>query len=252
MQLRARHRRQVVEEILDIEIFSKMNLMFREKQKLQDEVIKQSDFNCQLIDGKIDSQKKHIEDKTPILQDEWFEIQRKLYDVEGFYRNYKQCDMQTEAKRMVNHRQTEYSRADIHESWTVLKEPTDAKDTIKVVCPVGHEFTHHFHAWTDKDIGCLACARKEDSTLYFLDFGEFIKIGITVKTPEKRFPEYEFDTILTINNIGWGHAHYIEQQIIKNNKEFATEPELLVGNGSTECFTSAAKQSILEELKQWQ
>ena len=40
--------------------------------------------------------------------------------------------------------------------------------------------------------------------------------------------------------------------IIKNNKEFATEPELLVGNGSTECFTPDAKQQILEELKQWQ
>ena len=36
MQLRARHRRQVVEEILDIEIFSKMNIMFREKAKSQD------------------------------------------------------------------------------------------------------------------------------------------------------------------------------------------------------------------------
>ena len=44
MQLRARHRRQVVEEILDIEIFSKMNFMFREKQKTQDETIKQADF----------------------------------------------------------------------------------------------------------------------------------------------------------------------------------------------------------------
>ena len=62
MKLRARHRRQVVEEILDIEIFSKMNLLFREKQKNQDEIIKQSDFNCQLIDSKIESQKKHIED----------------------------------------------------------------------------------------------------------------------------------------------------------------------------------------------
>ena len=44
MQLRARYRREVVEEILDIEIFSKLNLMFREKQKLQDELIKNSDF----------------------------------------------------------------------------------------------------------------------------------------------------------------------------------------------------------------
>ena len=64
MQLRPEYRRQVVEEILDIEIFSKMNLLFREKQKNQDEVIKQSDFNCQLIDSKIESQKKHIEDMS--------------------------------------------------------------------------------------------------------------------------------------------------------------------------------------------
>ena len=38
--------------------------MFREKQKNQDEIIKQSDFNCQLIDSKIESQKKHIEDMS--------------------------------------------------------------------------------------------------------------------------------------------------------------------------------------------
>ena len=62
MQLRARHRREVVEEILDIEIFSKLNLMFREKQKAQDETIKQADFNFQLLDGKIATQQKHIDD----------------------------------------------------------------------------------------------------------------------------------------------------------------------------------------------
>ena len=62
MQLRARHRREVVEEILDIEIFSKLNLMFREKQKAQDETIKQADFDFQLLDGKIATQQKHIDD----------------------------------------------------------------------------------------------------------------------------------------------------------------------------------------------
>ena len=62
MQLRARHRRQVVEEILDIEIFSKMNLLLREKQKNQDELIKQTDFNFQLIDNKIDDKRKYIDD----------------------------------------------------------------------------------------------------------------------------------------------------------------------------------------------
>ena len=62
MQLRARYRREVVEEILDIEIFSKLNLMFREKAKIQDETIKQADFDYQLLDGKIDTQQKHIDE----------------------------------------------------------------------------------------------------------------------------------------------------------------------------------------------
>ena len=88
MQLRARHRRQVVEEILDIEIFSKMNLMFREKQKLQDEVIKNSDFNCQLIDGKIESQKKHIEELSgnnqQSIDKKILEMQKAQTDIDNY------------------------------------------------------------------------------------------------------------------------------------------------------------------------
>ena len=88
MQLRARHRRQVVEEILDIEIFSKMNLMFREKVKAQDELIKQSDFNSQLIEGKIDSQKKHIEDMSgnnqQLIDKKQIEIQKAQTDIDNY------------------------------------------------------------------------------------------------------------------------------------------------------------------------
>ena len=88
MQLRARHRRQVVEEILDIEIFSKMNLLFREKKKNQDEVIKQSDFNCQLIDSKIESQKKHIEDmsgnKKQTIEKRKLEIEKAQTDIDNY------------------------------------------------------------------------------------------------------------------------------------------------------------------------
>ncbi len=78
MQLKARYRRQVVEDILDIEIFSKMNLMFREKQKSQDEVIKQADFDYQMLDSKIDTQKKHIEE---ISQNNLESIDTKKLDI---------------------------------------------------------------------------------------------------------------------------------------------------------------------------
>ena len=88
MQLRARHRRQVVEEILDIEIFSKMNLMFREKQKIQDETIKQADFQYQLIDDRIDTQKKHIEDisgnNQQTIEKKIIEMQKAQTDIDNY------------------------------------------------------------------------------------------------------------------------------------------------------------------------
>ena len=88
MQLSSRHRRNVVEEILDIEIFSKMNFMLRTKVQAQDELIKQSDFNSQLIEGKIDSQKKHIEDLSgnnqQFIDKKKLEIQQAQTDIDNY------------------------------------------------------------------------------------------------------------------------------------------------------------------------
>ena len=93
MQLRARDRRQVVEEILDIEIFSKMNFMFREKQKIQDETIKQADFQYQLIDDRIDTQKKHIDDISNKNKDtadsKKIEIHQADTDIENYTEDIK-------------------------------------------------------------------------------------------------------------------------------------------------------------------
>ena len=88
MQLRPEYRRQVVEEILDIEIFSKMNFLFKDKVKNQDELIKQADFNCQLIDSKIESQKKHIEDLSgnnqQSIEKKQLEIQKAETDIGNY------------------------------------------------------------------------------------------------------------------------------------------------------------------------
>ncbi len=105
MQLRARYRREVVEEILDIEIFSKLNLMFREKQKLQDETIKKADFDFQLLDGKIDTQQKHIDDISNTNKDtvnlKLTAIEQSETDIENYQEDIarvrrKITDLQTE------------------------------------------------------------------------------------------------------------------------------------------------------------
>jgi DNA repair exonuclease SbcCD ATPase subunit len=105
MQLRARHRREVVEEILDIEIFSKLNLMFREKQKLQDETIKQADFNFQLLDGKIDTQQKHIDDISNSNKDTVNLKQVAITNSETDIKNYEE-DI-ARVKRKITELQTE-------------------------------------------------------------------------------------------------------------------------------------------------
>ena len=62
MQLRARHRREVVEEILDIQIFSLMNMLL--KMKLRDIAndIKSVEYQYELTGEKIVLHKKYIED----------------------------------------------------------------------------------------------------------------------------------------------------------------------------------------------
>ena len=105
MQLRAKHRRQVVEEILDIEIFSKLNLMFREKAKAQDETIKKADFDYQLLDGKIETQQKHIDDISNTNKDtvnlKLTAIEQSETDIENYQEDIarvrrKITDLQTE------------------------------------------------------------------------------------------------------------------------------------------------------------
>ena len=88
MQLRARHRRQVVEEILDIEIFSRMNLLFREKQKAQDELIKNDDFEYSILDTKIGDKKKHIEEISSLnletIDQKEKEVKKSYVDIENY------------------------------------------------------------------------------------------------------------------------------------------------------------------------
>ncbi len=93
MQLRARHRRQVVEEILDIEIFSKMNLMFREKAKAQDELIKQDDFEYSILDTKIEDKKKYIDDisnrSKDLADSKKAELDKSITDIANYQEDVK-------------------------------------------------------------------------------------------------------------------------------------------------------------------
>jgi DNA repair exonuclease SbcCD ATPase subunit len=62
MQLKARYRREVVEEILDIQIFSLMNMLLKQKLKTISDDLRDIDFQIELTTEKIELQKKYIDD----------------------------------------------------------------------------------------------------------------------------------------------------------------------------------------------
>jgi DNA repair exonuclease SbcCD ATPase subunit len=62
MQLKARHRREVVEEILDIQIFSLMNMLLKQQLKTISDDMRESDYNFNITTEKVGLQEKYIAD----------------------------------------------------------------------------------------------------------------------------------------------------------------------------------------------
>jgi DNA repair exonuclease SbcCD ATPase subunit len=69
MQLPAQHRRDVIEDLLDINVFSKMNQILKEKNGLLKDQIKDVGYKIDLQSNKIETQKKYIQDINRINKD---------------------------------------------------------------------------------------------------------------------------------------------------------------------------------------
>jgi len=78
MELPAAHRREVIEDLLDINIFSKMNILLKEKQSVLKEKIKEVNYQVEILSNKIQSQKKYINDIREINEFEITEKQNKI------------------------------------------------------------------------------------------------------------------------------------------------------------------------------
>jgi len=62
MQLKSKHRREVVEEILDIQIFSLMNMLLKTQLKTIVDDMREVDYRYTLTSEKITLQKKYIDE----------------------------------------------------------------------------------------------------------------------------------------------------------------------------------------------
>ena len=96
MQLKARHRREVVEEILDIQIFSLMNMLLKQRLKTIDEDYREIDYKYNLAEQKVILKERYIEDlkenKRKLLTDKTFLISGNEEEI--FKKKRKIADLQ--------------------------------------------------------------------------------------------------------------------------------------------------------------
>ena len=120
MQLPGQTRRDVIEDLLDIGVFSKMNNLIREKNSLLREGLKDATYQLDIIKNKIESQRKYIHDITKMNDDE---IAAKLEQIE---------DLTTEIQeiQVVNSDSSSFVEGHQTNVETELKRANDKKQSI--------------------------------------------------------------------------------------------------------------------------
>jgi DNA repair exonuclease SbcCD ATPase subunit len=90
MQLPAQHRRDVIEDLLDIGIFSKMNILIKEKNISLRDKLKDITYELELTREKIDLQKKYIHEVEALSNDQIEEKENEIFLAEDSINNLQQ------------------------------------------------------------------------------------------------------------------------------------------------------------------
>ena len=116
MQLKARHRREVVEEILDIQIFSLMNMLLKQRLKAIGDQARDVKYNYELTNEKIELQENYIDEikrnkdklmaeKTALIGGNEEEVFKMKLDIDFYQTNNKELLCQIRDTDEVNAKQ---------------------------------------------------------------------------------------------------------------------------------------------------
>ena len=156
MQLKARHRRDVVEEILDIQIFSLMNMIVKQKLKTIDEEYKEVEHKYNLVEQEVILKEKYVEDikenKRKLLAEKRNLISGNEEEV--FKKKAKIKDFENDVKSM--HKKIENS-TDIEDRYNKLK---DIHSQLKEK----HRTHTRFISFFEKNEDCPTCQQHIDET----------------------------------------------------------------------------------------
>jgi DNA repair exonuclease SbcCD ATPase subunit len=137
MQLPGGHRREVIEDLLDINVFSKMNILLKERNTLLKEKIGNINYDIDIVKTKIDGQRKYIRDVNDLIgqniskkkediakyQSEITELQQKNTTLSAFVES-KQSPIENELNTLNNKKQAliQYTAQFKQQMTTVAKD----------------------------------------------------------------------------------------------------------------------------------
>ena len=83
MQLPAGHRREVIEDLLDINVFSKMNQLLREKNASLKDSSTEIEYSFNMVNSKIETQRKYISDVKALNKEYADKIKEEITELEA-------------------------------------------------------------------------------------------------------------------------------------------------------------------------
>ena len=120
MQLSAGHRREVIEDLLDINVFSRMNQLLRDKQSVLKDQLKELTYQIDIAKNKIDTQKKYITDIRTLTEENRKEYESRIHESQNSIDELQRKNSKLSLGLDESIRETEERLATLHDKRQAL------------------------------------------------------------------------------------------------------------------------------------
>ena len=120
MQLPAGHRREVIEDLLDINVFSKMNHLLRDKQSVLKDKMKDLTYQIDINKNKLETQKKYISDIQKLTEENKKEYELRIHESQNSIDKLQTTNGELSLGLEDNIRETEKRISTLHDQRQTL------------------------------------------------------------------------------------------------------------------------------------
>ena len=136
MQLNAGHRRDVIEDLLDINIFSKMNIILREKNSVLKDKLSTINQSIELNKTKIEQQTKYIRDIAALTEENKKKYQKQVKTAEEKILKLQNENSELSKELENDNSDNEYKELQAQKN-KIISETAEVKQQMKAVAKKG-------------------------------------------------------------------------------------------------------------------